>query len=185
MLVPFWRDTPFTPDEQQLVDELLAGHADAARRQNISTEVMKAAYVGSGNFNQAIAAAICTLGGMHAPILQAWDVLKRENGAGIYIGEGNKVAGWGNSFIKGKPDNTWYFVNNTLKVVNPDLAWLIDQDTKLLHELGKNIYPNAACYTAATAITIGMPKEISPVLVHYGRVLAWAEILYREGRPTT
>jgi citrate synthase len=185
MLVPFWRDTPFTHDEQQLVDELLAGHADAARRQNISTEVMKAAYVGSGNFNQAIAAAICTLGGMHAPIIQAYEVLKRENGRGIYIGEGNKVAGWGNSFIKGQRDTIWDDVVSALGVANPDLAWLIEEDTKLLHDLGKNIYPNAACYTAATAITIGMPKEISPVLVHYGRVLAWAEILYREGRPST
>lgn len=185
MLVPFWRDTPFTPDEQQLVNELMAAHADAAKRQNISTEVMRAAYIGSGDINKAVAAAICTLGGMHAPIIQAYEHLKCENGRSVYIGDGNKVAGWGSSFIKGRPDETWHFVSKSINKLNPGLAWLIDQDTKLLHDLGKHIYPNAACYTAATAITIGMPKEISPVLVHYGRVLAWAEILYREGRPTT
>lgn len=183
MLTPFWRDTGFSLEETRLVNELMSGHAEAAKRQNISTEVMKAAYIGSGDFNQAVAAAVSTLGGKHAPIIQAYEVLQGQRE--FYIGEGNKIAGWGNSFIKGEPDVIWYETSAALTRANPHLAWSIRHYTELLHDLGKNIYPNAACYTAATAITIGMPKNISPVLVHYGRVLAWAEILYHEGRPTT
>ncbi len=177
MLNAFWRDEPLSDNEIRLIEALDKGHREAALRQNISSVVLQAAYAGSGDFLKSVVAAISTLGGTHAPIIQAYEVLKRENGRSIYIGDGYKVAGWGNSFVKGMPDKTWDKTSDLLNLW-PDIAYRIEEDTKLLHGLSKNIYPNAACYTAATAIIIGLPKDLSPWLVIQARLPEWAKLIY-------
>lgn len=174
-MITFWRDIPLTDKEELLVNELERGHREAAERQNISTEVLKAAYIGSGDFLKSVVAAISTLGGTHAPIMQAYSFLKSGS---VYIGEGNKIPGWGNSFIKGKPDPSWRIINDYIRREFTNMAYRIGYVTDLLHELHKNIYPNAACYTAATAIILGLPKELSPWLVIQARLPVWAQLIH-------
>jgi len=181
MLNAFWRNEPLDDKEQKLIETLFEGHNQAARRQNISSEVLKAAFMGSGDFNKSVVAAISTLGGTHAPIMQAYDVLSYAHGChwDDYTSTGRKVPGWGNSFIKGRPDPTWDSTAVALEDLSPDMAWKINHITEYIP---KPVYPNAACYTAATAMLIGLPKYLSPWLVIQARLETWAELIYDSQR---
>ena len=76
MIRPFWRTSLLTTEEEELIEALFIGHDKATRRQNLSSEVLKAAFMGNGgNCNQAVMSAIGTLGGKHAPIIPAYDLL--------------------------------------------------------------------------------------------------------------
>jgi citrate synthase len=174
-LTHLWKDEP----KASLVDALFRGHREATQRQNISTEILKVAYMGSGDFLKSVVAAISSLGGTHAPIIQAYEFLK--NGS-VFIGDGNKIMGWGNSFVKGEADPIWKETDSYIHAHWPDTHYRISYVTNLLNELGKHIYPNAACYTAATAHIIGLPKELSPWLVIQARLPVWAKIIHDSTR---
>lgn len=181
MITAFWRDDPLTQQENDLVDALFEGHRAATRRQNLSSEVLKASFMGNGNdFNKSVAAASCTLGGLHAPIEQAYEFLSGDTNVDYYIYREEKIPGWGNSFVKGKPDNIWDRVAVEIDRTRPVWSWKINYITGRLHD--KLIFPNAACYTAAVAVIIGMPKKISPALVHEARLWTWAELAYDSTR---
>ena len=186
-MITFWRDTALTDKEKRLLTELHRGHQEATERQNISSQILQAAYIGSGDYLKAVCSAICSLGGTHAPIIQAYEFLKgfSPNGSVDYrylVRNGRKLPGWGNSFVKGKPDPCWRIINDYLGHEFPDMEFKIGYVTSLLHELGKNIYPNAACFTAATAIIIGLPKELSPWLVLRARLGSWTQLIYDSQR---
>ena len=177
MITPFWRKEPLNDKETELLEALFEGHRAATRRQNISSEVLKAAYIGSGDFNQAVAAALCTLGGTHAPIIQSYELLSGDTNIDYYLYREEKIPGWGSSFCKGKMDDIlarWY----DLLSYWPEMRAKIDETTIQLHELGWNIFPNMASASAATGIVLKMSKEITPMLFLAGRIEPWAEICY-------
>jgi citrate synthase len=189
MTNPFWRDTPLNESETILLEKTLDAHRAATFRQNLSSEVVKAAFAGNGHdFTKAAAAGLCTLGGLHAPIVQTYEFLDNitTNPAiamDCYIAH-NKIPGWGSSFVKGKPDPV---VDNVVIYIATGWKYIadrIDYVTNCLHQSGKNVFPNMACITAATAIILGIPKELSPVLLLQGRVMAWAELIYESSRTT-
>jgi citrate synthase len=182
MIQAFWRKLPLNDDETILLRKLLISHHEATFRGNASSEVIKAAYaMNGGDFFKALAAGLCTLGGVHAPIEQTYDVLNSNlvsNSMTLGIYPDVKIPGWGNSFVKGKPDP---IVENVMLYVDvgwPELGKRIELITAALHERGKKVFPNMSCATAATGIILGLPKELTPVLLLHGRALAWAEILY-------
>ena len=134
------------------------------------------------DFTKAVASGLGALGGMHAPIEQVYELLGGYNPNCIqyeyYVLHGKKIPGWGNSFVKGKPDPIVESVMLYLDTGWPKIGKRIEYLTDILHGQGKNMWPNMACLTAATALILQMPKELAPVLFLQGRALAWAQICY-------
>lgn len=186
---PFWKrgdpwspqrtDTPapFTEREDALLTALWDAHQAVAMRGNASGEAFKMAYAGSGDYTKALAGALATLGAKHGPIERAGDVLTW-NGTPAAVAEqaahGVTVDGWGNSLVKGRDDPAFLRVRDYLENLNPKLVERIDAITGALHARGKRIYPNPSCWTAATAITIGLPAELSPYLFVAARLPVWS-----------
>ncbi len=138
-----------------------------------------AAAQGSGSLPAAIAAALNTLGGVHAPIQGTYEFIGGEDPShriGELIEDGYKIPGWGNSFHKGEPDPVWENVGMLLGVTY--MGGVIGKITEVLHRNGKHIYPNPSAYTAAAAIELGMPASLAPWLVIAGRMEAWATLFH-------
>jgi citrate synthase len=171
-MIFFWRDEPASVEEIELLNELHAAHAISSFRNNASSVAVANSAGGSGNYFQSIAAALMTLGGMHGPLIQSYDLLSGKHFDGIQ-------PGWGNSFVKGEPDPAWSKVDLLLKQNWSSVYLLIDQKTKALHEFGKDVYPNPSIYTAAVAYVLGIPREIVPLLFVRSRLEAWSDIFLK------
>ena len=175
----FWRKTPLTHNEEALLSKCLEAHYEAAFRENLSSSVIVAAYQGNGSdFLKAVASGLGTLGGAHGPVTQAYEVLKDEHHEIVSHAMGRKIAGWGSAFVKGEPDPIVERAMLYVDVGWPDIGKRIEVITDTLHYHNKIIFPNMACLTAATAIILGMPKELSPVLLLHGRTMAWAQLIH-------
>lgn len=178
---PFWPTTfEWLPQHEQLLQALFAAHAEAARRESVSTMTLQAAFFGSGSYTQALCAALCTLGGPHAPLRQAYELLTSEEpvmAAADLLMRGERVPGWGNSFVKGEDDPLfdpiWDLMNHH---AHKEFETMVDI-TRLLHREKKMIYPNPACYTAAVALALEIPVEIVPWLFVAGRLETWTGML--------
>lgn len=178
----FWRDELLSEHDQRLLNALDAAHHASVFRDNMSTTSLLNAGVGSGNYANGIAAACLSIGGPHAPLAQSMALLSAHDPrqlASQIMADGGKVPGWGNSFIKGKPDPAWTDVDEQLKLVAPKLHETIAAITDLMHESSKTVWPNPSIYTAAVAIHIGVPPSIAPYLFIAGRLNAWTELLGR------
>lgn len=160
-------------DQVQLFNALVEAHRLSAFRDNISTSVIQAAMVGSGNYIQAVAAGILTLGNLHGPVVQTYDLLSSTDPK---IDTNKLVPGWGGSYQKNGIDPLWKPVHDLLP---ENMRLKLDLITSILHAAGKKIWPNPSAYTASVAICCGIPREISPHLLIVGRLDAWAEIARR------
>jgi len=79
---PFWRDEPLTTEETDLLLNLNVAHGNSVFRDNISTSTLLNTYIGSGNYLNAVSAALLTLGAVHGPIIETYEIL--EHGA-LYV----------------------------------------------------------------------------------------------------
>lgn len=144
-------------------------------------------FIGSGSYAAAIASAVLTTGGMHAPIAQTIGVIRTamqhisnhedEKLVLGYTEHGARIPGWGNSFIKGAEDDLWLEFQDVLKDAFPEIYKVIRRLTSALHYAGKDIYPNPSAFTAATAIALGIPTVIAPFIFFQGRLAAWTQIV--------
>jgi citrate synthase len=153
-------------------------HERSALRGNLSHHALRLAALGSGDYVKSICAALMTLGGIHAPISQTYDVLSAPsplNHAKQLLLEGHRVPGWGNAFEKGHDDPEWAPVKAYIWANHAPMAGHIDKITKTLHDCGKDLYPNPSCYTAAAAIIMGLPRESAAVLFIHGRLWEWTK----------
>jgi citrate synthase len=168
-MISFWRDEPLSEKEWQLLNELHSAHAISTYRNNASTLAVANSAGASGSYLQSIASALMTLGGMHGPLLQAYDFLNGKTFNGIQ-------PGWGNSFVKGEPDATWEKVDLLLKENWADIYSIISNKTKEFHDSGKKIYPNPSIYTAAVAHALSLPRDVIAILFITSRIEAWSDI---------
>ncbi len=176
---PFWRDTPLPVAGEELLIKLFEAHKQSSFRPNLSSQTVAGAATGSGDYLNAIAAGLLTLGGLHAPISQTYSLLTADfpgSTALALLSDGFIVPGWGCSFVKGDYDQLWEPVRGWFTVYRPDIAAKIDDVTASLHLRGKDLYPNPACFTAAAAIALQIPKEIASWLFVQGRLSAWTQI---------
>lgn len=184
---PFWKlrdrhdptsvDPVFAPAENALLTALWDAHQAVAMRGNASGSAFTMAYQGSGDYTKALAAALATLGGRHGPIRETHQFLTIALAAvklewAPWVGV--KIPGWGNSLVKGQNDPDFLRVRDHLENLNQKLVERIDAITGALHARGKRIYPNPSCWTAATAITVGLPAELSPYLFIAARLPVWS-----------
>lgn len=154
----------------------MRAHGASAHRKNCSTLGLLNAYAGSGDYVQAIIGALSTLGGKHAPLLATYQVLKDTGGpTKALLSCGAKIPGWGNSFVKGGPDELWSAVEECLDAF--PIGARLREITEALHAVGKLVYPNPSGYSAAAAIVLKMPPEILPWFLVAGRLASWSQIL--------
>jgi hypothetical protein len=169
-VIAWWRSSPLTTHEQAILHACLAAHHAAAQRENISTSVLHAALQGSGSLPQALCAAILSTGGVHAPLIQTHALLSCDDApavAAAMLDHGARVPGWGSSFAKGAPDP---LLDEIAQYHDLGLV------TGVLHRRGLMLYPNLSAYTAATAITLGIPAEGCLWLLIQGRLAAWVAL---------
>lgn len=187
---PFWKlrdrhdptsvDPVFAPAENALLTALWDAHQAVAMRGNASGSAFTMAYQGSGDYTKALAAALATLGAKHGPIAYTFAVLTwggLPSSLAQQAAGGVTVHGWGNSLVKGRNDPDFLRVRDHLENINPKLVERIDAITGALHARGKRIYPNPSCWTAATAITVGLPAELSPYLFIAARLPVWSRAI--------
>ena len=165
-------------DATAILAALNAAHEASALRHNLSHEALMLATVGSGSYLQAITAALMTLGGTHAPLIDTCRFLGRDHPAGMVpfiLHQGWRVPGWGNGLVKDGPDPIWAEMDQVLREASPERMTAVDAVTAALHEAGKIIYPNPSCYTAVTALLLELPPEASPFLFLSARLPKWTE----------
>lgn len=159
-----------------LMDAVLKAHHESALRGNCSHHALGLAAFGSGDYFKAMAAALLTLGGLHAPLFATYDLLSAPDALERVkraLAEHRRVPGWGNHFAKDAIDPVWADCGMLLELGWPQLARTIQDITDTLHVAGKRIYPNPSCYTAAAALALEIPRnEIGAILVR-GRLAAW------------
>lgn len=176
---PFWRVPALEPHEKELLGAVLDAHYKSAFRENLSSTAVKLAAAGSGDYTKAIAAALSTLGGVHAPLVQTYQFLADDDlgySVNAALEQGLKVPGWGNSFHKGEPDPLWQDVDRLLRTHWPSLAARMDHVTGTLLAAGKNLQPNPSAYTALSAAALGMSAHVAPYLFVMGRLQGWSEL---------
>lgn len=183
----FWRNNPLETDEVALLSAVLDAHWHSTFRSNPSTVAVSCAAQGSGDLLKSFTAGLSALGGAHGPILETFDWIQRAcSFPAVAVREffdanpHGKIPGWGSSFSKDGVDPIWGPVASIM-AEKFNYRWrCLDQTTKSLHERGKLVYPNPSAFTAATAIIVGMPRELAPMILVMGRFPAWAELFWNE-----
>jgi citrate synthase len=179
----WWRDKPLSVPEHLLLGLLRKAHRESSFRPNPSSVAVANAVHGSGDIGKAIAAAILTVGGRHAPLEQTYYFLEHEYIAGqvrSLLEANQKVPGWGGSFQKDGVDPLWVGVYDFLREWYPQIATKLDLVTIELHKQGKIIYPNPSAFTAAVAIALQVPAKLAVYLFISARLDAWAEIAWKQ-----
>lgn len=179
----FWRKEPLTENEAELFDLVREAHFHSCFRNNSSTNVLANTYEGSGSYSKALSAALLTLGGKHAPLEKIIGVLATPFGESVaahHIKEKSKMPGWGNSFIRGERDPVWLKVDNCLKEKFPEMYEKITKITKVLHDNGKEVYPNPGCYTAALILLLEVPSQIAEYIFIEARLVGWTQVILQQ-----
>ena len=157
------------------MSEILGLHQELALRPNASTQTVQGMAQLGKSFMDSVAVGVQTLGGFHAPIVQTaklWlmsypdfkaDIIRR-------IDAGEKVPGFGSSFIKDGPDPVF----DKLDVPEAYMYRLEERRALVSKYLGVDLWPNAAAYTAIYADMLCIKPELAPKLVLQGRMDAWA-----------
>lgn len=162
----------------ELIAAVLEAHHESVFRNNVSSAAVQNCAVGSGELTKAVASAILSVGGLHAPLVQTARLLKNPDAhkeAALMLERGEKVPGFGCSFTDGE-DPLWTKVSDLIREYFPDMQRKIDRIKGVLHMAGKKIQPNAACFTAAAGIISGMDEEIIPMLFIKGRLDGWGTL---------
>lgn len=175
----FWANNePLNEQEQRLVDALYEAHAKCVFRENCSTMALQQAAFGSRSLTQSYIAALATLGEVHGPIEGAYEVIRDEHPE-FYGGSKEAIAGWGNSFIRGRIDDAFLPVDEIVEAHFPRTHSRLREMTDMLHLHGRKVFPNPAAYTASVALILGMPKHLAPMLFVQARLEAWASLFHR------
>lgn len=178
----FWASNEeLTPEEQRLVLALYEAHATCVFRENCSTMALQQAAGGSRSLTQSYIAALATLGEMHGPIEGAYDLIQEPVSCESAISSIRHVwraPGWGNSFIKGRIDDAFVKVDQTIEALFPRHHNRLREITDALHARGKHVFPNPAAYTATTALILGMPRHLAPLLFVESRLQPWAAVFH-------
>jgi citrate synthase len=173
---------------EQLLEAVLQAHRCSAHRENASSVVLRQVFSLTLDFGKALTAALATLGGVHAPLLQTFHFLSDskedvEARAKEMITHGLLVPGWGNSFYRGRRDPLWVEVDDLLHAQCPELGAKLDAVTALLQH--KQVYPNPSAYTVCCAMTLGLPAHQAICLFIEGRLPGWEEICFGGARGAT
>lgn len=152
--------------------------AAASAHPNASSVAISIATAASGDFGKAMTAALATLGGRHAPVVQARGVLYGwpESQLRDAISAGGIIPGFGHSFVKDSVAPEFTALHTHLKAHYLEHAQRLDQVASWIEELrGKRLYANAAGLTACVAELVGFPRGAELALFVGARLPAWVQ----------
>src|SRR5687767_9248422 len=101
MIDVFWK-SDLDENESRLINAVHVAHCRSVVRDNVSSQVVRAGAALGNPYHATIAAALLTLGGLHGPVTQVVELLRRDDAVGFVdhsITYGRKIPGWGNSFV--------------------------------------------------------------------------------------
>lgn len=174
-----WLRGDLGADHEELMAALLKAHKIAATdNNNVSSSALMLAASVNTPFPQSVAAALMTLGGdIHGPTTQARNTIyhRSRNDVLVDLKRGKRIPGWGNSFYNDSVDPAFEEVDKLIRTKYKFDAGCLDRVSQVIREFkGKDLYPNAAAYTAVTAELIGLPEGLEIILLIVGRLPAWA-----------
>jgi citrate synthase len=174
-----------TPKKLELLQSVFDAHDMAARNnQNASSGAAVNAFFGSAQLTNAIASAILTLGDAHGPIGPARFVYEKfdERSLKSAILSGMKIPGFGNSFFKDSIDPAWSRVREIIEVDFKKANDRIKQLHGWIKEVGKDVHPNAALYSAVICNELGMIHGSESAIFVLARTAAWTSLCMKNER---
>jgi citrate synthase len=174
-----------TPEKLELLQAVFDAHDMAARNnQNASSGAAVNAFFGSAQLTNAIASAILTLGDAHGPIGPARFVYEKfdERSLKSAILSGMKIPGFGNSFFKDSIDPAWSRVREIIEVDFKKANDRIKQLHGWMKEVGKDVHPNAAIYSAVICNELGMIHGSESAIFVLARTAAWTSLCMKNER---
>lgn len=165
-------------------EAVATAHVECAKRDNLSTQVLRAMHGAGAEDMRAIMTAMATLETLHGPVAMAreqmmmkyWSTPQHVMQSGVDI-----IYGFGSSFIKGCADPLLSGCESALDGVFPG-PYCGPMDRYLIphyihSESGKPLYPNMAYYTAILCELIEWPVGFEFLLVCMFRSGEWRAIL--------
>jgi len=174
-----------TPKKLELLQAVFDAHDMAARNnQNSSSGAAVNAFFGSAQLTNAIASAILTLGDAHGPIGPARFVYEKfdERSLKSAILSGMKIPGFGNSFFKDSIDPAWSRVREIIEADFKKANDRINQLHSWMKEVGKDVHPNAALYSAVICNELGMIHGSESAIFVLARTAAWTSLCMKNER---
>ena len=161
-------------------EAVAAAHTEAAKRENLSSQVIRAVSGAGAEPIRSVLAGMMTLETLHGPVAMARNIM-RYGEAQFMMETGYRVAGYGSSFVKGTPDPMLAGCERTLfeyDTMAGEFEWIGKIPTSIkAGRIGTRIYPNMAWYSAVLAELIEWPAGLEFLLVAALRAGAWAELL--------
>lgn len=167
-------------EQQRLLDATIQAHQTAARsNKNISSITMLNASMGSGRLENGIAAAILTIGNLHAPLIGARGLYLngQKDVVLAMLSRKQKIPGFGNSFFKTSLDPAWNDVWTIIQTSFPKIEARIAELSAWMIEGGKPLYPNAALLTAAVLEEVGWRHGAEQSFFILARIPVWVDAL--------
>jgi|SRR5580693_2770814 citrate synthase len=171
--------------QSKLLGLTVIAHQQACyNNQNASKEICRCIAQCGGRLENGIASAILSLGGSHAPLLDARDTYLHGNrftiGDKLSRKKGYKVPGFGNSFFKDHIDPAWVPVRSFIK---EEFTLSFDRITQLSGDVaeatGKTLFPNAALFTAVVCEICEIPAGMESTIFILSRLPIWADYASR------
>ena len=174
---------PYIPnlnaEQSRLLQAVIDAHQKAAQvNKNVSSITFLQAAAGSGRLEAAMAAAILTIGHLHAPLTGARWLYEKATREAILmmVQQGTKVPGFGNSFHKDKVDPVWDDVLTILRFSFPKVDARLNELVGWMLEAGKPLYPNAALFTAAVCSELKIRGGTETSLFVLWRLPMWVDM---------
>lgn len=164
-------------------------HQDGAMRECASTVILGQTFkVNGANSAQSIVAAISSMGGSHAPLVEAarfFNFVMSEPPESVPdmikdILKTGKVPGFGSSFVKDEVDPIHYEIDAAMRRYSSKQHYYIVEMTYAIQkQTKKKLNPNTALYSAAYASIMNIDPVLLPGLVIEARIPVW-NVLMRE-----
>ena len=155
-------------------------HHECAMRDNASSTLVASMGKLGKSFGDAVAAALLTTGGIHAPVEEAQQEFAIFRLSGKLSEDLDKVPGFGSAWYKNQPDAVIEAFFNTLPDTcdeGAELVATVEEYTDAVQRMyEKFIYPNAGLATAVANVALKRHPSMGMGLVIQGRICAWEEI---------
>jgi len=179
-----------------LITSLWKTHKEAALRENSSKHILNVAWDSNGkDYKSSIIAAMCALGGKHAPIQMTYSFIsdfvflpnERKNSfIGMLLSDKDgalegRIPGFGSSMVKGERDPLLNDIAKALHDISHEYEQLAeDISNRIYGAKGERLYPNLAFYTAASMIETKTPPSLCEYVMIGARIEAWTEYLFQK-----
>jgi hypothetical protein len=155
----------------QMHEAFIEMHRQGAMRMCASSQILQQTFVMNGlDARLSIIAAISSMGGAHAPLVQTQlmlgeylnDPSKLDNIVARYS-KRNRIPGFGSGFVKGGADPIHEDIDKLINKLAPKIHYyMMDLHHKVQEEISDKLYFNTAMYSAAFGIIMNISPYVMP-----------------------